>query len=246
MKNLEISRIFREIADILEIKGDNPFRIRAYQRAAQNIEGLTEDLESYAEGERLREIPGVGEDLANKIKEFVQTGDIKAYQKLKKSLPPGLLNLLDIPTIGPKTAKLLYDKLKIKSIADLERAIRSNKLKGIFGIKEKTVENIIKGIELLKRGKERMILAEADSVASKFLQALGKLPQVKKICFAGSLRRQKETVRDIDILVSSSQPQKVIEAFTRVRGVKQILAKGPTKSSLRTDEDVQVDCRVVP
>ena len=231
MKNLEISRIFREIADILEIKGDNPFRIRAYQRAAQNIEGLTEDLESYAEGERLREIPGVGEDLANKIKEFVQTGDIKAYQKLKKSLPPGLLNLLDIPTIGPKTAKLLYDKLKIKSIADLERAIRSNKLKGIFGIKEKTVENIIKGIELLKRGKERMILAEADSVASKFLQALGKLPQVKKICFAGSLRRQKETVRDIDILVSSSQPQKVIEAFTRVRGVKQILAKGPTKSS---------------
>ncbi len=245
MKNLEVSQIFHEIAKILEIKGDNPFRIRAYERAAQNIEGLTEDIEGYIKEDRLTEIPGIGKDISGKIKEIVKTGKLKALADLKKTIPEGLLDLLNIPSVGPKTAKLLYEKLKIKNISDLEGAIRKNKLGGIFGIKEKTIENISKGIELLKRGKERMTLARAVLVADEFVNALKKLPTVKKISTAGSLRRQKETVRDIDILVISAQPKKVMQAFTSSPSVRDVLAEGQTKASVRTKEDIQVDCRVL-
>ena len=244
MKNLEISAIFREIANILEIKGDNPFRIRAYERAAQNIEGLTEDIEDFVRDDRLMDIPGVGKDLADKIKKYVQTGKIKAYEDLKKKVPGGLLDLLNIPSVGPKTAKLLYEKLKIKNILDLEKAIKKNKLQGIFGIKEKTIENISKGIELLKRGRERMTLAQAMQVADEFISALKKLSEVKRISVAGSLRRQKETVRDIDILMISKKPKKIMDVFTGLPNVANVLAKGETKSSVRTKDDVQVDCRV--
>jgi len=245
MKNLEVAEIFRDIAKILEIKGENVFRIRAYERAAQNIEGLSRDVEDFAREDTLMDIPGIGKDISAKIKEFIKTDKIKMYEDLKKSIPEGLLDLLNIPSVGPKTAKLLYEKLKIKNIADLERAIKKNKLKGIFGIKEKTIENILKGIEVLKRGKERMTLAQATLVAEEFVNSLEKLPEVKKISTAGSLRRQKETVRDIDILVISDKPQKIMHAFTKIPSVKDVLAEGETKSSVRTKDDVQVDCRVL-
>jgi DNA polymerase (family 10) len=245
MKNLEISSIFRNIVKILEIKGDNPFRIRAYERAAQNIEGLTEDIEDVIRQDRLTDIPGIGKDLAERIKEFVQKGKITVYEDLKKSIPEGLLDLLRIPSVGPKTAKLLYEKLKIKSIPDLEAAIKKNKLSGIFGIKEKTIENISKGIALIKRGKERMSLATAIRVADEFIGALQRLSEVKKISPAGSLRRQKESVRDIDILVISDKPEKITRTFTSLPAAGEILAKGETKSSVRTKDGLQVDCRVV-
>ena len=244
MKNLEISAIFHEIANILEIKGDNPFRIRAYGRAALNIEGLSKDIENFINEDKLTDIPGIGRDLADKIKEYVRTGRIKAYEALKKSMPAGLLDLLNIPSVGPKTTKLLYENLKIKNISDLEEAIKKNKLQGIFGIKEKTVENILKGIGVLKRGKERMTLAQAMQVADEFTSALKKLPRVSRISIAGSLRRQKETVRDIDILMISKKPKEVMDVFTKLPNVATILAKGETKASVRTKVDVQVDCRV--
>ena len=242
---LEIVKIFRDIAKILEIKGDNPFRIRAYERAAQNIEGLSDDIENFIKEDRLTEIPGIGKYLSDRIKEFVKTGKIKIYEELKKSIPEGLLQLLKIPSVGPKTAKLLYEKLKIKNISDLETAIKKNRLTGIFGIKEKTVENILKGIEVLKRGKERMTLAQAAQVAEEFIKTLERLPEVKKISAAGSLRRQKETVRDIDILVISDNPQKIMHTFIKIPLVNDVLAEGETKASVRTKDDVQVDCRVV-
>ncbi|TAM38580.1 DNA polymerase/3'-5' exonuclease PolX [bacterium] len=245
MKNLEIAQIFRDIARILEIKGENIFRIRAYERAAQNIEGLTHDIEDLTRQDKLEEIPGVGSDLSEKIKEFIKTGKIKAYEGLKKSIPEGLLDLLNIPSVGPKTAKLLYEKSGIKNVAGLENAIKKGRLKGIFGIKEKTVENILKGIEVLKRGRQRMTLAQASFVAEEFVKPLERLPEVKKISTAGSLRRQKETVRDIDILIVSGKPAGIMKAFTKASSVKDILAEGKTKSSVRTKEDVQVDCRVV-
>ena len=245
MKNLEVAQVFRDIAKILEIKGDNPFRIRAYERAAQNIDGLTEDIEVFIKEERLTDIPGIGKDLSERIKEFVLTGKIKIYEDLKKSVPEGLLDLLNIPSVGPKTAKLLYEKLKIKNISSLESAIKKNKLRGIFGIKEKSIENILKGIAILKKGKERMTLAQATLVAEEFVRALEKLPEVKKISSAGSLRRQKETIRDIDILVVSDKPQKAMDVLVKIPSVKDILAEGETKCSLRTKDDVQVDCRVV-
>jgi DNA polymerase (family 10) len=245
MKNQEICAIFRDIAKILEIKGGNPFRIRAYERAAQNIEGLTENIEIYIRNDTLTEIPGIGIDLAERIKEFARFGKIKIYEDLKKSIPAGLLDLLKVPSIGPKTAKLLYDELKIKNIRGLERAIKAKKLTGIFGIKEKTIENISKGIELFKRGRERMSLAQAIQTADEFIGALEKMPEVKKISCAGSLRRRKETVRDIDILMVSKKPKSVMEAFVKLAAVKEALVKGETKSSVRTSLDVQVDCRIV-
>ena len=245
MKNLEIVKIFREIANILEIKGGNVFRIRAYERAAQNIEGLTQDLDDFIKEDRLTDIPGIGSDLSKRIKEFAVTGKIKVYEEVKKSIPKGLLELLDIPSVGPKTAKLLYEKLNIKNIANLEAALKKGKLKGIFGIREKTIENILKGIEVLKRGKERMTLAQAMLVAQEFISALEKMPEVKKISPAGSLRRKKETVRDIDILVISARPQKVMDVFIGLPSVKEVLAKGKTKASVRTKNDIQLDCRVV-
>jgi len=245
MKNLLVAGIFRNIAKILEIKGDNPFRIRAYEKAAQNIESLTEDIEELIKKDKLLEIPGIGKDLAEKIKEITSTGTLKSYLELKKTIPEGLLDLLNIPSVGPKTAKLLYEKLNIKSIEELEKAIEKNKLQGLFGIKEKTIENIKKGIEILKKGKERIPLAEALQIANEFIRPLKELKEVKMISPAGSLRRKKETVRDIDILVISDKPQKVMDRFTSLPLVKEVLAKGQTKSSVRTEKDIQVDCRVV-
>ncbi|MBU1727015.1 MAG: DNA polymerase/3'-5' exonuclease PolX [Candidatus Omnitrophica bacterium] len=245
MINQEIAQIFRNIAEILEIKGDNPFRIRAYERAAQNIDSLTEDIANYIKEGRLFIIPGIGKDLAQKIQEYVATGKLKFYSDLKKSIPEGMLELLKIPSVGPKTAKLLLDKLKIRNLDDLGQAIKKGRLKGLAGIKEKTISNIIKGIELVKRGKERMNLAQAGFVAEEFISSLKNLPEVKKIGAAGSLRRQKETVRDIDILVISDKPKKVMGVFANIPSVREVLAAGETKSSVRTKDDVQVDCRVV-
>jgi len=245
MQNSDVSRIFRDIASILEIKGENVFRVRAYERAAQNIDRLSDSLEEYIKNDKLREIPGVGVDLADKIKEYVSTGKIKFYEKLKKSIPAGLLGLLDIPCVGPKTARLFYEKLKIKNILGLESAIKKGKLKNIFGIKEKTVENIRKGIDILRRGKERLPLPYAAAIADEFTGALKNVPEVGKVSVAGSLRRNRDTVRDIDILVVSNRPQKVMRAFTGLAPVKDILAQGLTKSAVRTKTGVQVDCRVV-
>lgn len=245
MKNLEIAKIFRDIVSILEIKGDNPFRIRAYERAAQNIESLVEDIEDYAEQDKLKQIPGIGDDLSDKIKEFVKTGKIKFYSELKKQVPAGILELLEIPGIGPKTAKLLYEQLNIKKLSDLEKAIKNGKLSGLAGIKEKTTSNIVKGIEILKQGRQRMSLAVAMQVAGGFIRPLEKLADTKKISSAGSLRRRKDTVRDIDILATSPKPAKIMDVFIKLPGVKDILARGPTKCSVRTQDGVQVDCRVV-
>ena len=245
MKNLEIAVIFREIAKILEIQGENVFRKRAYERAAQNIEGLSQNIEEFMKTHKLTDIPGVGNDLAGKIEEYLKTGKIKSFEVLKKTIPSGIVDMLNIPSIGPKTVKVFYEKLKIKSLQDLENAIETGKLKGLPGIKEKKIHNILKGLEIHKKGLERLNLARAAFVADGVLKALQSTPEVKKISAAGSLRRQKETVRDIDILVVSDKPGKVMSTFTNIPYVKDILAKGDTKSSVRTTEDVQVDCRVV-
>ena len=245
MKNLVIAKIFRNIADILEIKGDNVFRIRAYQRAADTIEGLAEDLEHYFAEDRLTDIPGIGKDLSEKIKEISQTGTCRFFEVLKKTIPEGLLEILKIPSVGPKTAKLLFEQLKIKNIQDLQDAIKNNKLLNVPGIKEKTIENIQKGIDFVKRGRERMPLAAALQLADEFAKALKKIKSVDRIEAAGSLRRRRETVRDIDILVVSDKPQDVMDAFAGLPQVKDVQAKGETKSSILTSDDIQIDCRVV-
>lgn len=244
MKNQEIARIFDDIADLLEIKGENPFRIRAYRRAAQNIEGLTKDVAETSKDE-LMKVPGIGQDLAGKIEEYVRTGRIQAYEDLKKEVPEGLSVLLSVPSLGPKTAKLLYEKLKIKNLEDLERLTREHKLQGLPGIKEKTEENILKGIEMLKRGMERQPLGKVLPVTNDILEHLKRKAPVKKLSVAGSIRRWKDTIKDIDILATSQDPKAVMNAFVHLPHVKDVLMHGPTKSSVLIHGGLQVDLRVV-
>ncbi len=244
MKNKEIADIFNEIADILEIKGENPFRIRAYRRAGQHIEGLAKDIAGLSK-EELLEIPGIGHDLAAKIEEYLKTGKVKSREDLRKEVPEGLAALLTVPGLGPKTAKLLYERLKIKNIDELEYLAREHKLGGLPGIKEKTEENILKGIGMVKRGKERQPLGRVLPIAYDIVERLRENTVVKKISVAGSIRRWKDTVRDIDILATSTTPKDVMKAFVHLPHIKEVLMHGPTKSSVVTDEGIQVDLRVV-
>ena len=246
MNSKEIAAIFREVAQLLELKGDNPFRIRAYERAAQNIENLGDKLERIAAEDTLTALPGIGADLANKIKEILATGALTYYQELKKNTPPGLIAMLCIQGLGPKTVKLIYDQLGINTVGKLERAAKSGKLRQLEGIRQKTEENILRGIELLKEGSERTPLHIALDIASGFIGQIKKMREVERVEVAGSLRRRKETVRDIDILVISKQAGKVMDKFTGLSLVSTVLAKGETKSSvIARDDNIQVDIRVI-
>jgi len=245
MKNKLIAEIFKDIAEMLEIKGENFFKIRAYEKAAQNIESLPGDIEAFAKDEKLKDIPGIGKDLEEKIKEIVSTGKLKYLEELKKDIPEGLIEMLNVPGIGPKTAKLLHEKLDIQDVVMLERMAHAGKIRGLPGMGEKTEENILAGIDLFKKGRERLDLKTATDAAYNIIARLKKLKEVKNINPAGSLRRMKETVRDVDILISSDKPQEVMDAFTKLPDVKDMIAKGPTKSSALTKDNMQVDVRVV-
>ena len=245
MKNQEVAAVFKGIADILEIKGENPFRIRAYQRAAQNIENLAEDVASVAERGELENLPGIGKDLAAKINEILSTGTLKQYENLKKEIPEGLVELLSIPGVGPRTAKLLYEELRVASIDELEKLAREHKIQGLPGVGAKTEENIIRGIQLVRQGRERVPLGTILPLARDIMGRLERLSEVERMSVAGSVRRQRETIKDVDILVISSNPQKIMDVFTGIPQVHEIVAKGATKSSIRTKEGIQVDLRVV-
>jgi len=244
MKNQEIARIFNEIADLLEIKGDNPFRIRAYRRAALNIESLSRDVAETPKDD-LMEVPGIGQDLADKIEEYVKLGSIRSYEELKKEVPGGLGMLLSVPGLGPKTAKLFYETLHIKDIGELERFAREHKLSKLPGVKEKTEEHILKGIEMLKRGKERQPLGKVLPLANDVLEHLRKAAPVDRLSIAGSIRRWKDTVKDIDILATSRDPKSVMNAFVHLPQAREVIMHGPTKSSVLIDDGLQVDLRVV-
>lgn len=244
MKNQEIAKIFNDIADILEIKGDNPFRIRAYRRAAQNIDGFAGDIAETPE-EELRKIPGIGHDLAGKIKEYVTTDHLEFYEELKKQIPHSLVEMLSVPSLGPKTVKMLFEKLKINNIDKLEQLAKKGELKGLPGIQAKTEENILKGIAMVRRRTDRFPIGRVLPIAEDILQKLKDAAPVKEIALAGSLRRWKDTIKDIDMLATSRDPKKVMNVFTRLPHVKEVLMKGPTKSSIIARENIQVDLRVV-
>lgn len=244
-KNKEIANIFRRMGTLLEIQGENVFKIRAYSRAADNIDGLAEDIAMVRQEDRLSEIGGVGSALAEKISEYLDTGKMAAYVKLVEKIPESILRVVEIPSVGPKKAKLFYDQLGIKDIAGLRNAAERGKLLGLPGVKEKTVENILNGIKIVDQGQSRMTLGEAYQIADGMVSALRRLPEVKQIEVAGSLRRMKESVRDIDILVVSPEPMVVMDAFVNLPQVKAVNAHGETKSSILTRDDVQVDLRIV-
>ncbi|MAG50244.1 DNA polymerase III [archaeon] len=244
MKNLELAKILYEIADILEIQ-DVQWKPRAYRKAAQSIESLNEDIEIIYEKGRLKaldNIPGVGKGISKKIAEFIETGKIKEYEKLRKKFP---VEFMKIPEVGPKTAKKLYEKLKIKNIKQLKEALKKHKLRKLYGFGEKKEKNILEGIKFYGSNK-RFLLGYILPIARDIEGKLKTLKEVKKISISGSLRRMKETIRDIDILVSSNSSRKVIDFFTKLDNVKKIIAKGSTKSSVRLKDNIQVDIRVIP
>ena len=245
MKNRVIAEIFQHMGALLEMKDENVFRIRSYYKAAENIANLAEDIETIRREKRLSAIPGIGKTLEEKINEYLDTGKISAYDKLTQEIPESLLQVMAIPSVGPKKAKLFFTELKIKDIDGLEKAATQGQLLGLEGIKEKTIEKILSGIKVVRQGNACMNLGTATDVAEAIVAQLKKLPQVKQIIPAGSLRRSKETIRDIDILVDSHDPQKVMDAFVHLPQVKTINGHGETKSSILTKDNIQVDLRVV-
>lgn len=247
MKNLELAKLFFEAANILEMN-EVPWKPIAYKKVARNLEGMSEDVEEiYKRGglEALKEIPGVGEHIANKIEEYIKTGHIKEIEKLMKQVPGELLKIMDIPGMGPKKTKMLYDKLKIKTLKQLEDYAKTHKIAGLEHFKEKSEENILRGLEIYKKGQGRALLLIALNHANKLIKKLKGLKEVKQINYAGSLRRMKETIGDIDILVTSNNPKKVMDFFTSLPEVESILGKGKTKSSVILKNGMQADVRVL-
>jgi DNA polymerase (family 10) len=245
MKSYEIARLFERMADVLEVRGDNPFRIRAYRRAAQNLETTSEDVETLAREGRLDEIPGIGADLAGKIAEYLASGHVGEIDAVCRTVPRGVVELLDVPGIGPKTAKQLYEREGVTSLAKLERLAVAGKLRGLRGIQARTEQNIVRGIRLLRGGHARMPLGRALPLGRELVRALREVRGVKTITLAGSLRRMRETVGDIDLLVTSTEPATVIKAFTGLRQAAEVLERGTTKAVIRHREGIQVDLRVV-
>ena len=245
MKNLEVAELLRHIAELLEIKGELVFKIRAYEKAALVIENLGGDIEYIWKQGKLEEIPGVGEGLAKKISKYLETGKLDYYEELKKQVPVDIGGLGRVQGLGPKTILKLYKKLNVKNINDLEKAAKQGKIKEIEGLGPTVEQNILKSIQFAKSYGKRFLLAHALDIAEELKNGLQELNEVNKLEIAGSLRRMKETIGDIDILITSKSPEKVISFFTSMEDVKNVLAKGPTKSSVLLKEGIQADLRVI-
>jgi DNA polymerase (family X) len=246
MKNSEIARVFHDMADLLELKGENVFKIRAYRRAAQVIEHLPKEMAVMLEqGEDFQKIPAVGEAIAKKSAELITTGKLEAYENLKAEFPEGITRLLEIPGIGPKTAHLLSSELKITSTEQLEDAINDGKVAHLFRMGEKTAQNLRHKIQAMRRKDQRIPIGQALPIVEDILNTLSSLPGVKNMTSAGSLRRFRETVGDIDIMGTADNPEKLINEFVALPVVKEVLAKGPTKASVILSPGLQADLRMV-
>jgi DNA polymerase (family 10) len=246
MKNTAIAKVFQDMADLLELKGENVFKIRAYQRAARTFEHLPKEIEiMLQEGEDLQTIPGVGEAIAKKTIELVNTGKLRVYEELKAEFPEGITTLLEIPGIGPKTANRLSTELGIKSVDDLEQAIKDGRVAKMSRLGDKTADNILQQIQALRRKDQRIPIGEALPVVDEIFKALRPLPGVKNLTAAGSLRRFRETVGDIDLMGTADNPEEVINAFVNLPQIREVLAKGPTKASVILPGGLQADLRMV-
>jgi DNA polymerase (family 10) len=265
MNNGKIAEILREFSEYLSMEEISPkapggrrgspkadisyFRRQAYERAASNIETLPKSVkEIYGKGgiKSLEKIPGVGKNIAEKIEEYLKTGKIKEYEKLKKKIPVDIPALSKIEGVGPKTVKTLYEKLKIKSVKDLGKAAKAGKISKLPNFGEKTEQNILQGLGFLKKSEGRMLFGKIYPDIKNLISRMKKLKEIRLISEAGSARRKKSTIGDADILVGSSSPKKVMEYFISLPGVVKVWGKGPTKSSVCLDAGFNVDLRVVP
>jgi len=247
MINQELAKIFFETAKYLQMQ-ENSFRSVAYRKVASVLESMEKNVEDvYEEGglKALEEIEGVGENIAKRIEEYIKTGKVKAHRDLKKQTPIKINEISAVEGMGVKKAKILYEKLGVKNLKDLEKAVRAGKVAPLFGFGEKTEKNILEGIKFLKKSKGRFLLGHILSDVEEIIQKLGSLKEVQRISVAGSTRRKKETIGDVDILIASSKPEKVMDFFTSINGVEKVWGKGLTKSSVRMKEGFDVDLRIV-
>jgi DNA polymerase (family 10) len=246
LKNSEVARVFQDVADLLELKGESVFKIRAYQKAARSIDYHPRELEVMInDGEDLQSIPGVGEAIAKKATELITTGKLAYYENLKAEFPEGITNLLSIPGIGPKTASKLSRELGVTTVDELDRAIGEGRVARLFRVGEKTAENIRHQIQALRRKDQRILLGEALKAVDEIIGALRPVSGVRNLTAAGSLRRFRETVGDIDLMGTADSPEKVIDAFVSLPHVAEVLAQGPTKASVIIGGGLQVDLRIV-
>ncbi len=244
ISNKQIAALFYEVADILDLKSVK-FKPAAYRRAAHEIETLGEDISKISERGKLEEIPGVGSNLAGKIREILETGRLAHLEKLKQELPKGVLELSEIGGIGPKKALILSRELGITNWEELEKAAQAGKVRGLPGFGEKSEKNILQSIHAMKSTGHRFLLGDILPVAENIKKRLAALPGTQEISLAGSIRRRKETIGDVDIIATSEEPEKIISEFCVQPDIDRILGKGPTKCSIVLSSGVQVDLRVV-
>ncbi|PYK29108.1 MAG: DNA polymerase/3'-5' exonuclease PolX [Verrucomicrobia bacterium] len=245
MDKEQLADVLMDIATLLELKGENPFKTRAYQNAARAISTLDEPLEKLIAENRLAEVQGIGDAINKKVIELVTTGKLAYYEELKASIPAGFREMLTIPGLGPKKIKALHDHLKIDTVEKLEQACKEGKVAALKGFGEKTQANICDGITRRRSYASRHLLADGMYIAEPILDSLRQQPDVIRCSVAGSLRRCKEIIGDIDFLVSSKQPSQVIEFFTSLPGIVSVSAKGDTKASVILKGGIQADLRVV-
>ncbi|WP_431873382.1 DNA polymerase/3'-5' exonuclease PolX [Amycolatopsis sacchari] len=243
--NDEVEALLREYADLLALTGGEAFKQRAYEKAARAIAGHRDDIAGLGVKE-LRAIPGVGKSIAEKIAEYLTSGRVAAIEEARARIPAGVRALTEIPTLGPKKAALLYHDLGISSVDELVDAIQSERLRDLKGFGPKTEENILHGVELLRASGGRMLLDVATELAEHVVARLSALPGCVRCTYAGSLRRFRETVGDLDILVASDDPEPIMAAFRELDLVAEVIASGPKKTSIRTAKGFQIDLRVVP
>ncbi len=247
MQNGEIAAQFDELAELLEIQGANPFRVRAYRNAARAILDSTDSIAAAASDlAKLRAIPGVGEDLAKKIQVLVQTGSIPQLAELREQVPAGVVAMLRVPGLGPKKVFALFQEHGIRSLDELRLAAEQNRIAGIKGFGKKTQDAILKGLEIAETTGRRVYLSEAKRVAEIIAEDLRHAPGVHRLEVAGSCRRRKETCGDLDLLADASQPEAIMDRLAGHRLVGSILARGDTKMSVRLYKGLQLDLRVVP
>lgn len=247
VENADIARIFREISDLLEIQGENEFRIRAYRTAARVVEESAEPIEQVVrhDGAQLAELPGIGKDLASKIVEIVRTGTLPLLRELQRQAPPGAVEMMRVAGVGPKRARALCEQLSVRSLADLGRAARAHRVRKLRGFGARTEEKILEGLATCGIGEARCLRATAAEYAEAIVEYLRSVPSVTHADIGGSYRRCRETVGDIDILVASTHRKSVIEQFINYPTVKEVLARGRTKASVRLASGLQVDLRVL-
>jgi len=245
VKNREVAAILYEMAELLELHAENRFKIIAYSKAARAIESLQEDIVVVCREKRLQALPGVGKAIAAKVEEYLQTGQIQAHQELLAKTPPGLSQLLQISGLGPKTIALLNEKLGVSSLDDLERAAKEHRIRRLPRMGPTKEANILKSIERYRKRSTRILYSSAEPAVQQIMSYLRGLEGTEHITAAGSFRRAKETVGDIDILATAARPEEVVAAFVRMPLVEEVLAKGPTKASVIVRDTIQVDLRIV-